>query len=132
MQILAAETHPKTLCGEIVAQLVLLAPAQMTQYLDEDGYTKYGMVGCTQPRRVAAMSVAKRVSEEMGCELGKEVRAALLQFPRCLGKPGEWAVLCTYTRHPPKNMFACSRLTRGGHDIERASATSMTCGNALQ
>ena len=45
----------------------------MTQYLDEDGYTKYGMVGCTQPRRVAAMSVAKRVSEEMGCELGKEV-----------------------------------------------------------
>jgi hypothetical protein len=48
--------------------------AQMTQYLHEDGYTTYGMVGCTQPRRVAAMSVAKRVSEEMGVELGKEVR----------------------------------------------------------
>ena len=46
----------------------------MTQYLHEDGYTTYGMVGCTQPRRVAAMSVAKRVSEEMGSELGKEVR----------------------------------------------------------
>ena len=46
----------------------------MTQYLHEDGYTTYGMVGCTQPRRVAAMSVAKRVSEEMGVELGKEVR----------------------------------------------------------
>ena len=43
---------------------------QLTQYLHEDGYTKYGMVGCTQPRRVAAMSVAKRVSDEMGCELG--------------------------------------------------------------
>ena len=27
----------------------------------------------TQPRRVAAMSVAKRVSEEMGVELGQEV-----------------------------------------------------------
>lgn len=27
-----------------------------------------------QPRRVAAMSVAKRVSEEMGVELGQEVR----------------------------------------------------------
>lgn len=37
---------------------------QLTQYLHEDGYTQYGMVGCTQPRRVAAMSVAKRVSEE--------------------------------------------------------------------
>lgn len=34
------------------------------------GYTKYGIVGCTQPRRVAAVSVAKRVSEEMGCRLG--------------------------------------------------------------
>lgn len=42
--------------------------------MHEDGYTTYGMVGCTQPRRVAAMSVAKRVSEEMDCELGKEVR----------------------------------------------------------
>jgi pre-mRNA-splicing factor ATP-dependent RNA helicase DHX38/PRP16 len=31
----------------------------------EDGYTQYGIVGCTQPRRVAAMSVAKRVSEEV-------------------------------------------------------------------
>ena len=31
------------------------------QYLHEDGYTTYGLVGCTQPRRVAAMSVAKRV-----------------------------------------------------------------------
>ena len=45
----------------------------MTQYLHEDGYTVYGVVGCTQPRRVAAMSVAKRVSEEMNVELGAEV-----------------------------------------------------------
>lgn len=34
---------------------------QMTQYLHEEGYTTFGQVGCTQPRRVAAMSVAKRV-----------------------------------------------------------------------
>ena len=31
----------------------------------EEGYCEFGMVGCTQPRRVAAMSVAKRVSEEV-------------------------------------------------------------------
>lgn len=43
---------------------------QLTQYLHEDGYSKYGMIGCTQPRRVAAMSVAKRVSDEMGTQLG--------------------------------------------------------------
>lgn len=43
---------------------------QLAQFLHEDGYTQYGIVGCTQPRRVAAMSVAKRVSEEMECDLG--------------------------------------------------------------
>ncbi|CAI5470166.1 unnamed protein product [Closterium sp. Yama58-4] len=50
---------------------------QMTQYLHEDGYTTYGMVGCTQPRRVAAMSVAKRVADEMECELGSTVGYAI-------------------------------------------------------
>ena len=43
---------------------------QLTQYLHEDGYSKTAMIGCTQPRRVAAMSVAKRVADEMGVELG--------------------------------------------------------------
>jgi ATP-dependent RNA helicase DHX8/PRP22 len=46
---------------------------QMTQYLAESGYTSRGKIGCTQPRRVAAMSVAKRVAEEVGCRLGEEV-----------------------------------------------------------
>ncbi|XP_054806041.1 pre-mRNA-splicing factor ATP-dependent RNA helicase DEAH7 [Prosopis cineraria] len=50
---------------------------QLTQYLHEDGYTKGGIVGCTQPRRVAAMSVAKRVSEEMETELGDKVGYAI-------------------------------------------------------
>jgi len=43
---------------------------QLTQYLYEEGYTKNGMIGCTQPRRVAAVSVAKRVAEEMKGEIG--------------------------------------------------------------
>jgi pre-mRNA-splicing factor ATP-dependent RNA helicase DHX38/PRP16 len=50
---------------------------QLTQYLHEAGLTDYGMIGCTQPRRVAAMSVAKRVSEEVDCELGDEVGYAI-------------------------------------------------------
>jgi len=28
------------------------------------------MIGCTQPRRVAAVSVAKRVAEELGVKVG--------------------------------------------------------------
>lgn len=36
---------------------------QLPQYLHEIGYTAQGKVGCTQPRRVAAMSVAARVAE---------------------------------------------------------------------
>lgn len=46
---------------------------QMTQYMVELGLTKRGIVGCTQPRRVAAVSVAKRVAEEYGCALGEQV-----------------------------------------------------------
>lgn len=38
---------------------------QLSQFLCEDGFCANGIIGCTQPRRVAAMSVAKRVSEEM-------------------------------------------------------------------
>lgn len=55
---------------------------QLTQYLHEDGYSKYGLIGCTQPRRVAAMSVAKRVSDEMGTKLGETVGYAI-RFEDC-------------------------------------------------
>jgi ATP-dependent RNA helicase DHX8/PRP22 len=57
---------------------------QMTQYLAEAGYANELMVGCTQPRRVAAMSVAKRVAEEVGCQLGHEV-GYTIRFEDCTG-----------------------------------------------
>ncbi|KAH0981256.1 hypothetical protein GBA52_008433 [Prunus armeniaca] len=57
---------------------------QVTQYLAEAGYTTMGKIGCTQPRRVAAMSVAKRVAEEFGCRLGEEVGYAI-RFEDCTG-----------------------------------------------
>ena len=50
---------------------------QLPQYLHEDGYTLKGKIGCTQPRRVAAMSVAKRVSEQMEVKLGQQVGYAV-------------------------------------------------------
>ncbi|PAV24377.1 pre-mrna splicing factor [Pyrrhoderma noxium] len=55
---------------------------QLTQFLYEDGYCNSGIIGCTQPRRVAAMSVAKRVSEEMECKLGDKVGYAI-RFEDC-------------------------------------------------
>ena len=55
---------------------------QLTQYLHEDGYSRNGMIGCTQPRRVAAMSVAKRVADEMGTPLGDQVGYSI-RFEDC-------------------------------------------------
>lgn len=56
---------------------------QMTQYLADAGYIRNGKrIGCTQPRRVAAMSVAKRVAEERGCRLGEEVGYSI-RFEDC-------------------------------------------------
>lgn len=47
---------------------------QMAQYIYEEAIaTSGGIIGCTQPRRVAAMSIARRVSEEFGCRLGTDV-----------------------------------------------------------
>ena len=48
---------------------------QLPQYLVEGGFSRGGKmkIGCTQPRRVAAMSVATRVADEMGVKLGSEV-----------------------------------------------------------
>ena len=51
---------------------------QLPQYLHEAGYSKSNngkilKIGCTQPRRVAATSVANRIADEMGVTLGEEV-----------------------------------------------------------
>ena len=52
---------------------------QIPQFLLESSARKGNKkIGCTQPRRVAAMSVAKRVSEELDVQLG-QVTCALIQ-----------------------------------------------------
>lgn len=58
---------------------------QMTQYLAEEGYTRTGMIGCTQPRRVAATSVARRVAEEVGCRVGDTV-GYTIRFEDCTSR----------------------------------------------
>lgn len=47
----------------------------------QDKRKKY-MIGCTQPRRVAAMSVSRRVAEEMDVTIGEEVGYSI-RFEDC-------------------------------------------------
>jgi pre-mRNA-splicing factor ATP-dependent RNA helicase DHX38/PRP16 len=54
---------------------------QLGQYLYEEGYHKRGgLIGCTQPRRVAAVSVAKRVADEMNVKLGSDIVGYSIRF----------------------------------------------------
>ncbi|GAB6023971.1 ATPdependent RNA helicase [Chamberlinius hualienensis] len=47
---------------------------QMPQYLMEAGWNEDGkLIGVTQPRRVAAITLATRVAEEKNCNLGEDV-----------------------------------------------------------
>nr|CAD2161530.1 unnamed protein product [Meloidogyne enterolobii] len=56
---------------------------QLPQYLYESGFcSENKRIGCTQPRRVAAMSVAARVSEEMNTKIGALV-GYTIRFEDC-------------------------------------------------
>lgn len=64
---------------------------QIPQFMLETGAKQQGkMVACTQPRRVAAMSVARRVAEEMDVMLGEQVGYSIrfeeLSSPRTIIK----------------------------------------------
>ncbi|KAF8192739.1 mRNA splicing factor RNA helicase [Mycena galopus ATCC 62051] len=70
----------------VVAQPGTGKTTQLPQYLHEAGYTTSGekslKIGCTQPRRAAAMAAAARVAAEMGVKLGDEVGYAI-RFQDC-------------------------------------------------
>lgn len=64
--------------------------------MHEDGYSQFGIIGCTQPRRVAAMSVAKRVSEEMEVKLGEEVGYSI-RFEDVTSRV--WEIVCGFVMY---------------------------------
>ncbi|CAM9454912.1 unnamed protein product [Chrysoparadoxa australica] len=70
---------------------------QIPQYLVEAGWCVGGRsVVCTQPRRVAAVTVAARIAEEMGVKLGEQVGYAVKFDSKCSSEPGRTAIkLCT-------------------------------------
>ncbi|KJZ77101.1 Putative ATP-dependent RNA helicase DHX35 [Hirsutella minnesotensis 3608] len=67
----AIETYPVTI---VIGQTGSGKTTQIPQFLEQAGWCSDGkIIGVTQPRRVAATTVALRVAEEVGCEIGKEV-----------------------------------------------------------
>ena len=85
----SVKNNPTTL---IVGETGRGKTTHSAQYLLESGYFKFiyflsiihsdGIIGITQPRRVAAITVAKRVAEERGTELGDEVGYSV-RFDEC-------------------------------------------------
>lgn len=67
----------------LLIYLVMLTHLALRLVSDLQGYCTDGKkVGCTQPRRVAAMSVAARVAEELNFKLGSEVGYSI-RFEDC-------------------------------------------------
>ncbi|EAW07906.1 putative ATP dependent RNA helicase [Aspergillus clavatus NRRL 1] len=65
------ENYPVTI---VVGQTGSGKTTQLPQYLDQAGWCADGKaIAVTQPRRVAATTVAARVAEEMRCKLGEDV-----------------------------------------------------------
>jgi ATP-dependent RNA helicase DHX33 len=52
---------------------VHISSTEVPQYLHEAGFSKDGMIGITQTRRVAASTLATRISQEQGTTLGELV-----------------------------------------------------------
>ena len=69
----------------VVAETGSGKTTQIAQFVHEAGYTELGKVGCTQPRRVAAMSVAARVASEMDVRVGHDVGYSI-RFENCTSK----------------------------------------------
>ncbi|WP_324779063.1 ATP-dependent RNA helicase HrpA [Thiobacillus sedimenti] len=59
------------LCGETGSGKTTQIPKMCLEALRESGPGRAGrLIGCTQPRRIAARSVAARIAQELGSELG--------------------------------------------------------------
>ena len=63
----------KSQCVVITGETGCGKTTQFPQFLHQAGYSKDAMIGVTQPRRVAAISVAHRVSFELDANLGGTV-----------------------------------------------------------
>jgi hypothetical protein len=106
---------------------------QIPQYLYEAGYGKAGKIGCTQPRRVAAMSVAARVAVEMGVKLGAETGYSI-RFEDCTSDKTvvkymtDGMLLREFLSEPDLGGYRCGGgVGGGGEDVGCGSVCGWTC-----
>ena len=71
------ETVEKNSVVVIIGETGSGKSTQLSQILHRHGYTKSGVIAITQPRRVAAVSVARRVAQELDVPLGEDVGYAI-------------------------------------------------------
>ena len=67
------------------------------------------MVACTQPRRVAAMTVAGRVAEEVGTDLGQQVGYSI-RFEEVCTQVGMRMCMCMSTTNQDTIVMLASGL----------------------
>lgn len=80
----------KTLKYTAVGSVFLCPKFHASQYLLEAGLHKDQIIACTQPRRVAAITIAQRVAAEKKTEIGRLVR---LLVPFCIEAATEGSVM---------------------------------------
>jgi ATP-dependent RNA helicase DDX35 len=101
---------------------------QVPQYLLEAGWAEDGhQIACTQPRRAAAASVAARVAEELGSQLG-DVVGYSVRFDHCesqvrLEQKGSF-LIHSFKQHSSQGLH------RSVTDLSLLRATVMTLATA--
>ena len=102
---------------------------QIAQFISEAGYSATRkLIACTQPRQMAATSVARRVADEMDVTLGEQVGYSI-RFEDCAGPKTLIKCACTMYHNPDSD-----RWTRGAVGFSEVvgqtndpGQTSMNC-----
>src|SRR5690348_5958843 len=70
----AVERHPVVIvCGETGSGKTTQLPKMLLEMLADEAAGRRGRIGHTQPRRIAARTVAARIAQELGTQLGAVV-----------------------------------------------------------
>lgn len=89
--VLPIKAHEKQLIQAVRAHQCIVVTGetgcgkttQLPQYLHKAGFSETGVIGVTQPRRMAAISVAHRVAEELGCSKVGSLVGYQVRFDDC-------------------------------------------------